>query len=333
MNIYMFPYNNIERSKNKNPYINDLLDSLKANNVNIINGRKNNKYGIFDLLIKMTKTDIYYLNFIENTPDRKFGFIQTISLIIILLILKISGKKILWVIHNKISHSKNKLLSKIILFYILTNIADKLITHSKEGILFTKSFLKKGKDIKFIHHPIKNNLFINNTYSKKNDILIWGAITPYKGIHSFIDYVIKNKLNDYYNILIIGKISDKELKDKLESIHERNIIIKNQFIENEDLEKLFSETKFVLFTYSGFSTLSSGALMDTLSYGAKVIGPNVGAFKDLKEESLIETYNSFDELFKKIKDPELLTNFNIDKFINDNTWDNFAKKVIQIIKD
>lgn len=333
----MFPYNNIERNKNKNPYINDLIDSLKNNHINLVNGKTNNKYGVFDLLFKLPKTDIYYLNFIENTPERKFGFFQTFSLMIIILVIKLFRKKILWVIHNKISHNKENLFMKTILFYFLINTTDKLITHSKEGVNFGNTFLKdKKKEIIFLHHPTKNNLDkINEKVSDKVeeiDILIWGAITKYKAIDTFLNYVIENNLNNKYKIYIIGKISDETLENKFHNFKESNIIIKNKFLEIKELEILFSKTKFVLFTYAGYSTLSSGALMDTLSYGKKIIGPNVGAFKDLKDDSLIETYTSFDELFIKLENQELLSNTHIKRFLDNNIWDNFAKKVIKVME-
>ena len=74
-----------------------------------------------------------------------------------------------------------------------------------------------------------------------------------------------------------------------------------------------------MFYLQGKSVLSSTALMYSLGHGANIIGPNVGAFRDLKEFNLINTYESCDDL-QKVQINENRVDLNkLNKFIEDNS--------------
>ena len=108
-------------------------------------------------------------------------------------------------------------------------------------------------------------------------------------------------------------------------------------IDSDSLEKLITRSKTVLFTYQDDTVLSSGALMQTLSYGATVFGPSVGAFKDLNDNDLIYTYISYDSLVKLIddviNDNTFIDKKKIQSFISNNTWDKFSDKLKVIIEN
>jgi glycosyltransferase involved in cell wall biosynthesis len=278
--------------------------------------------------------DIIYLNWIEDISERRFGYVQNIFLFIFIPIFKLFNKKIIWIMHNKISHSKKNRFLKIINFYFLVNYADIVITHSKEGIRFAKSFMKIERTIHFKHHPL--DLLSTNflTKEKKYDLLIWGTITPYKGIVEFLEGCEKSIL-PYYRICIAGKINNETLQLKIRSYESKNITILDQFISNDTLDMLLVQSKIVLFTYSGYSTLSSGALMHSLERECKIIGPNVGAFLDLEEENIIKTYKNFDELpiliERILKEDENNKNV-INEFFHENTWEKYGKFISKLLK-
>ena len=335
MNIYMYPISDPNKSTTKNPYMDNLINTIENDNCIIVNKGKINKFGVLDLLVYIPKVDVYYLNWIENLPDRRFGWIQAIIFFIIFLVLKIFKKKIIWMMHNKLSHSKKSLFFKVLTNYLLINHADIILTHSLEGVRFGKTLMKENKKIEFIHLPIENNIGkISHKTDKDIDILIWGSISPYKGIDTFLEYLKDNEIYREINIHIVGKITDTKLEEKLKSYENKNIIIENNFISSERLEELLSRTKIVLFTYAGYSTLSSAALIDTLSYGNYVIGPDVGAFRDLREEGIIDTFINFEDLLQQIERGIFNQNSNNQKlanFIEKNTWSKFGNWLCEII--
>jgi len=337
MNIYMYPISDPNKSVSKNPYMDKLIETIELNNCTVVNKEKINKFGIFDLLLYMGKVDTYYLNWVENLPDRRFGWIQALLFIIIFFMLKLFGKKIVWMMHNKLSHSKKSLFFKIVTNYILVNYSDIVLTHSLDGIRFGNVLLKKKKTIKFIHLPLDNNTKkISHELEKNIDILIWGSISPYKGIDTFLEYLNKSEVSNNYNIHIVGKITNNELIEKLSLYETSKVVIENDFVSTERLEELFSKSKMVLFTYAGYSTLSSSALMDTLSYNIPVVGPNVGVFRDLNEEGLIETFTDFNSLIEKLENGVLNKDLDSNKlttFIENNSWGNFGNWLCKIMDD
>jgi len=335
MNIYMYPISDLKKSISKNPYMDKLIENIESNNCRVVNKEQISRFGVFDLLLSMGKVDTYYLNWIENLPDRRFGGIQAILFLFIFLVLKLFGKKIVWMMHNKLSHSKKGLFLKIITNYFLINYSDIVLTHSLDGVRFANILLRNEKIINFIHHPLDNNTKkINYDLDKNIDILIWGSISPYKGIDTFLEYLQKSEVSSKYNIHIVGKITNDELEKKLNQYVSDTIVIENNFVSTQRLEELFSRSKMVLFTYAGYSTLSSGALMDTLSYKNNVIGPHVGAFRDLKEEGLIDTFIDFDNLIEKLENglfDKKLDSQKLTTFIEKNSWENFGIWLCKIV--
>jgi hypothetical protein len=76
--------------------------------------------------------------------------------------------------------------------------------------------------------------------------------------------------------------------------------------------------------------------MDSLGYGANIVGPDAGAFKDLRKENLIETFTGFDDLINKIDRQLASDGFNSSNhltanFLNENSWDKFAEKLYHIL--
>ena len=279
MNLFLYPFNQIDKTIMKSPYQSRFIETISLNGINIINGYS--KYGVFDILLYLKKTNVYYFNFIENLPHRKFGLVQYLLFFPIFFILKIFRKKIIFVLHNKISHSKNCFTLKKILVSLMINYSDIVFTLAKEGIEFGKTISFRNTPIYFYNLPVENNLNHIKNINKDIDILIWGAISDYKGVDKFLIYLKEKNLQSKYNITIASKVLGKQLKNKILGLKTDNITLIDSFIDESDLIKLHNRSKNILFTYEKNSMLSSSALMYSLSLGANIIGPDVGAFRDL----------------------------------------------------
>ena len=68
--------------------------------------------------------------------------------------------------------------------------------------------------------------------------------------------------------------------------------------------------------------------MDSLGYGANILGPSVGAFADLEKDGIIKTFVDFKELSSiiesNLKADSLSHQKNLDHFLVNHTWDKFA---------
>ena len=318
-----------------NPYIDDLINSFSLY-FEFINKDKSSKSGIFDLLKYLRISDFIFFNWIEKLPGNRGGVVQTLFLFLLIPFIKLLRIKIIWTMHNKLSHTDDHLFLKNAVFKKMLKNADLILTHSSEGIHYAKEILPGSESkVHYLPHPVKDRKS-KKTLKTKYDILIWGTISPYKGIDKFLQYLHQKNLIEKFKVLIIGKSTSESYFKELTKYSSSNILIENKFIEDNDLQTLISESKIILFTYSKSSILSSGVLMDSLGYGANIIGPEVGAFADLAKEDILDSYTNFDELItiidKQLEDTAIKNrNSNMEQFIEENSWGKFAENVQKIV--
>ncbi len=333
-NIYIHP-NASEKYYSFNPYITN-LNSAVSDYCNVVNRNTKSNNGILHLLGYLPKVDYIWFNWIEDLPDKSKGYLQTLVLIFILFYCKLTSKKIIWTLHNKFSHYKKNHHIKRFLFRLLMKQSDFILTHSTEGVEFAATFGNKVKaKTKFLHHPVSGNYNVA-IKPKTTDILIWGSIIPYKGIDLFLDYLWSHKLDEKWTIRIVGKIRDAAYKEKLMGLTNPGIVVEDKFVDNEELKHEIESARCVLYTYLKDSVLSSGAVMDSIMMGARVIGPQCGAFADLKNDGVIETYSTYEELMKILhslkNNSDETDRSKITGFIAGNTWESFGRNVASWLK-
>jgi len=231
--------------------------------------------------------------------------------------------------HNKISHSKANLKLKEYIFKKLLRLSDLVITHSGEGIIYADTLVKKHC-IVYFPHPVLDSEVAHCEQAgtpKIYDVVIWGMMAPYKGLLEFLKYLYDHKINRF-RILIAGKFVSEEYYREVSRYKSEHIIIRDQFVQKAELSSLIGQANATLFTYRGTSVLSSGVLMDTLTYRSAIIAPHVGAFKDLSEDGLLFTYTGFDQLvilLDRLKQNEIhIDKHKTDNFLNSITWERFA---------
>jgi beta-1,4-mannosyltransferase len=329
---YMYPISSRGKSSVYNPYIDNFMQ-YTSEFIDYLNRTNPSNKGFLDIAKYIFNIDVIFLNWIENVPDRKGGIMQFLAIFTILKLKNLFKIKIVWTIHNKISHSTNMMFLKKYLFKELLKKSDLLITHSKEGISFAESMIKGCSNKVFYYpHPILKYIGDekdNSNANKEYDVLIWGTMVPYKGIHLFLENLKQKYELNKLKILIIGKVPSSDYYDVLRSYENDNISIQNKFVKDNELSVIMNLSKVVLFTYSNDSILSSGVLMDSLAHGAFVIGPNTGAFKDVREDfNIVKTYDNFDELIVLLKNiDEIKSTYNktsIQKFVELHSWENFG---------
>lgn len=103
--------------------------------------------------------------------------------------------------------------------------SDLILTHATEGVKMIEAHYPyaAGK-IHFLHHPTKNRLPESlPAEMPKYDILIWGNISPYKGVLEYLSY-LKNNPQDL-KVCIIGKCSPNSLANEIRQIAPRTSLL------------------------------------------------------------------------------------------------------------
>jgi beta-1,4-mannosyltransferase len=330
---YIYPVTAYASKTIPNPYLENFMNSLEPD-FYFVNRKKPSDKGILDLFTYFQQIDCVFLNWIEDLPDKKGGWLQGMFLIVMIFILKLKNIKIIWTLHNKLSHYKSNYLFKKFLFRFILHKSDYVITHSREGVQYVRQYnLKNMEKIKYFPHPLEKK-FVSFNSNPSNDILIWGSLIPYKGIDKFLLFLHENNIQFKYKIKLIGKVKPDGYKEVIARLCNENIVLDDRYISEDELKNAVIDSKIVLFTYMGNSVLSSGVLMDTLSYGGRVLAPCVGAFKDAEEDRLIKTFTNFEELILRIDEVLLQKPDNLNTltmFIEENNWQKFSQKIIKWI--
>lgn len=319
--VFIYPVSSETYKAGANNYISNLISHLSTR-YTIIN--RETKTGLLDLLLQLHKCDIIYFNWIEDLPHRRLGFLQIPLLFFLLLAAKALHVKIVWFVHNNISHNKKFIFFKRLIIAVLKRMADVIVTHSDELTLRSK------KKIYSFHHPVDTYQPLLSPRSFTYDILIWGTVSPYKGISEFIEYAATSPVLKDLRVLIAGKFNSPEYYAYIDGKKPANFTILNKLLSEEELIDFFAGSRYVLFTYNSSSVLSSASLCKTLSFGKEIIGPYIGSFKELGNQGLLYNYNSLpalELLLNDLKqgrlkpvDQEQLANY-----IRHNSWDNFTE--------
>lgn len=332
----VFPHLTVRAEQRPNPYIQDYIQALNAlPDAQVVNPAHKNP--LLSLLPPSRWGDVFIFNWFESIPDFKYGMLQSVIATVFLLFLSVRKKKIVWMLHNKRPHAQGHERMKRFLARLIAHRSSLIITHSEEGIRLVRDEYPYaiGK-AHFIDHPTKCRLpeeGRNLSAEKKYDLLIWGTIARYKGVFEFVDFVSKSDLRSL-RICIVGGASPSVFKE-LQALATPNVTLINERPSFEELADYLSQAEFVLCPYSPDSVLSSGMLMDSLSFGAKVIGPHVGSFCDYARNSLLNvyTFHSFDEIGNIVNEhrPDIVSADNYRRFLTENNWMHFGQRLSALL--
>ena len=325
---YIYPISSRFHGQTHNPYMENFMDSLEDNFI-FVNRNYPSKIGVLDIYRYYFSIQYIFFHWPENIAERKQGILQTLFLLLIIAVTRLKGINIIYVVHNKVSHSQKRFKTKRFIAKMMAGKCRLLITHAGEGNNFIESLTKKNKKVFFFPHPIDDP----GTFKKEKkdiDILVWGNIAPYKGVHNFLAG-LKNQENQWNGtVLIAGKVSSPDYYKELISIKPGNVTILDDYIDDDKLKTLINRSRIVLFPYHRKSVLSSGAFAKTLAYPVNIIGPACGAFLDFKEFKHIHTFETQNQIYDKIR--EILSDDNqtpdpaiIKKLTNDYSWTSFGK--------
>ncbi|RFZ94848.1 hypothetical protein D0C36_04760 [Mucilaginibacter conchicola] len=327
--IYLYPITADNLPVNGNNYIGNLINELEKEFV-VVN-KQPTTLGIIDILRKIHKTDIIYFNWIEDLPDRRFALLQTFLLMVLLPLSKILNIKVLWFVHDNLSHTKRAIRHKKFIAGMMRRRADYIVAHTPNT-----QYNNLEKFYSF-DHPIEQFNPIAPELPYKYDLLIWGKMLEYKGIAEFVEFHSKKGTNTDLNILIAGAFPSKEYYERVNNSITPNMTISNKTIPEDELRSLFAKSKYILFTYNSPSVLSSAALCKTIGWGKEMIGPNIGSFKEFGQKGLIYTYNSLEDLevllsvlqggYVEIKQAEMKV------YAERTTWNLFLKFLVNILKN
>ncbi|WP_339875838.1 glycosyltransferase family 4 protein [uncultured Algoriphagus sp.] len=249
---------------------------------------------------------LLHLNWFENLDDSsaKSMWKSYFRKLIVLAAVRLGKKKLVWTMHNRLSHEKKSgKLSRALTEKIVSQ-ADAIVIHSKVSKEILRSqYPNLNAKIVHIPHPDFVGVYgpmIQETDEKENKklkLLFLGAIKPYKNIELLIE--IAKKFPESVHITIAGNPNSEAYRSDLRKLAEGagNVSLQLKFIPDSDLPKFIHEADLLILPYSLESSLNSGTVILGFSYGRTVICPKIGTIDDLEagEDVFDYSYSSQSE--------------------------------------
>ncbi len=326
LKLYYFPPY-IKRNTDTNPYSKFYKESLSHYFDVIEKNYQHNGFARLSFLKKVFLADVYVLNWIESIGSGAKNFILFLSSYLGILIILIRRKKIVWMLHNIHPHIGENFYTRVIQ-RVLYRKATIIITHSQDALNYSET--KANCKVYYRCHPVNQMSFKMNIISDTEfDVLIWGAILPYKGIGEFLS--LPEIRNSSLKIKVIGMCKDKNLEHTILKNCNEHIFFENRFACMEELYGLCQKAKYVLFPYLPDTVSSSGVLIETIAMGGTPVGPNIGAFKDMAEYGLCITYLDSADMLRKLEGEKKIDVSKRMRFLEENSWERFGEFVYKTV--
>lgn len=260
-----------------------------------------------------------------------------------LILFRMQGFKILWTMHNLKAHDYPHPWIDKIGKRIMWKLANKIIIQEK---LVAEKETKTRKTSKIICIPQGNYVGVYGPMWEGNRIdlrlvyglreeevvlLALGSIRPYKELPPLIEVV--NKIyNEGYKIklIIMGKLSE-DYRDIVESKTTglNSVLLIPRFVEDSKIPEVLALADYTIFYYDE-SSLSSAAMIMSLSYGTPVITRDVPASGMIRENvngHIFHSKSELEEILKKISSGEVFNKSDIIRTVEDQSWPNVTSKL------
>ncbi len=235
---------------------------------------------------------LVHLNWFENIDDSSLrkAFRSFMRKMFVLSVIRLSGKKLVWTMHNRASHEKRTgWISRTITRYLI-RWSDQIIIHSKKSRDIIRSQYPDAlHKLCYLPHPdfigsygpVPEEVAPSTELPLK--LLFVGAVKPYKNIELLIKVAAEFK--DKVQLTIAGKPNTSSYGETIRKQTEaaRNVRLIPQFIPDHELPQLMAQCDLLVLPYDLNSSLNSGTVILAFSYKKTVICPNIGTIEDLDE--------------------------------------------------
>ena len=240
----------------------------------------------------------YYLETLFWSSNLVFVYLRLMLIIIDITLLKIRGIKVVWTVHNLISHESPRPDRELIARKVIARLC-RVVVHS-EGAksIVAEKYNINQKNISVVPHGSYVGYYANDTETNqkivqklnldcnKKTFLFLGAIRRYKGVNDLVEAFLKTD-NPVYSLVIAGRPFEKDDKLWLEqkALQDPRIKLSLEFIPENELCAYLSSCDVVVLPF--VNTLTSGSAILAMSYGKALILPENGRVFSLPEEGVI----------------------------------------------
>ncbi len=287
-------------NRKANEYQNLLLQGLKEIGFDVGYGRRKVYFSVIDISLLLSaigkdKCDVVHLHWLHPFllhKKQRYTIVRSLFFVLELLFLKILGVKIVWTVHNLKNHDNKFVVLEKFFSRIIAILSDALIAHCEISRDQIVQFFQINKNKVFVvphgnyinvYRDILTRQQARERFNLKDTDIVFlclGAIRPYKGI----DDLVKSfqKIDDSsLKLIIAGRLFNQEHGDELKNLvaDNKNILMKLQFIENDEIEIYMKAADVMVLPYRDI--VNSGSVILGMSYGKVIIAPRMGCIPEI----------------------------------------------------
>jgi glycosyltransferase involved in cell wall biosynthesis len=222
------------------------------------------------------------------------------------------GIKVVLTVHDLLPHDTGQEYKEK--FLRLYQSVDRIICHSghvKDRL--AGEFSVENDRVSVIPHgpffydlmpAMANNTLSHEKINPRPVRFLWqGIIHPYKGVDLLLEEWRKVESPSGENELIIAGTGSadllRQIREQVQSLKLRNVVLKLEFISAEELIELYREADVVVYPYRAITT--SGSLATGLALGKTIVASDLPVFRELLTDRL-------NALLVNVDDPDALAN-------------------------
>lgn len=309
MNVLMMPDYRVD-----NPYQTLLANALQAEGVMVYFPQGYKRVLPIWRAIRQQPVAIAVLHLHWSNPYLKGSdwltrLVYSIKFLLDILMVRLSGVRVVWTVHNRISHETRFPRLERWTQRMLTCLVDRLIVHHPSALdeLVQRYELAPARMAVIPHghyrgaygaaiEPVEARRALNLPQTGRLYLHL-GMLRPYKGIERLLQVWQEQKSTLKGNILVIaGKPLDEGYGQSLVRQAEAiaNVVLHSGFVESDRIPLYFSAADVVVLPFK--SILTSGSLILAMSYGKPVIAP--------RTDTIVETLGAADWLLYDPQDEQ-----------------------------
>ncbi len=283
-----------------NPEPGMIVNSLEKNGVSVHVAKTHNLFSLIKSIEEQGKPHVIHLHWVHFFilgKSRIKTIIKSISFLSELLILKLCGIKLVWTIHNIVSHESTYPRWELFINRLIARLCNELIVHANSTKLEVRSKYKlsNSKSISIVY-PLNYASSYENTMSqsearkiltlKPRDFvfLYFGLVRAYKGVNELIDYFNQLETSGEINnikLLIVGKPLNEKIHDNVLSrcAINRNIMPVLKWVDDKEIQIYMNAANIAVFPFENI--LNSGSVVLAMSFRKPVIAPAMGSIPEI----------------------------------------------------
>lgn len=300
LKVVIFPFG----TGNDNPYQSLIRQGLEANNVQVIvvPGRK--FFPLFQL--RKHKPDIVHLFWPYDMYLGKNLFTKLIKQTILLFSLRIlRSQPLVYSADNLHSHSSTSMDANKEINWLKKIIgpAQGIIFATEAGYSIFKTKFKLNDKLKFIIPHVSLDSAYKNVILRQDcrDLLgvknqthlftFVGRIQPYKGLEEIIEGFTALEENNIQLVIAGKSISSTYSKFLTSLIKNKPIILKDQFIPNDEMQFFLNGSDTLIVNYTD-TPLNPGSLVLAKNFGVPVIAPDHPVINEVMKEHVLYSFQA-----------------------------------------